>query len=118
MKRKKKVDVEYCGDCDGCGWVEGGKALKTICKTCNGNGVVPIRTPASPSSREGRQRTMSDELYMKYFVLKPSGKDWHGKASRAALEAYEKIARESGETQFAEDLRLWRARCEAGLNKP
>jgi len=29
-----------CGNCDGCGWVEGGKALKTTCRTCKGRGVV------------------------------------------------------------------------------
>ena len=51
MKRKKKVGMMYCDDCDGCGWVEGGKALKTICKTCKGNGVVPIE---KPGAREGR----------------------------------------------------------------
>jgi len=54
-------------------------------------------------------------LFMKYFVLKPSAKGWHGKASRAALAAYEKEAREAGETQFAEDLRLWRASCAANF---
>ena len=31
---------EYCGDCDGVGWVEGGKAIKTNCKTCDGTGMV------------------------------------------------------------------------------
>ena len=54
-------------------------------------------------------------LIMKYFVLKPSAKGWHGKASRAALEAYENVLRQHGEIEFAEDLRLWRARCEAGF---
>jgi len=57
-------------------------------------------------------------LMMKYFVLKPSAKGWHGEACRAALEAYENIARQNGETEFAEDLRLWRARCKAGLAEP
>lgn len=31
---------EYCADCDGCGWVEGGSTLKTECATCKGTGVV------------------------------------------------------------------------------
>lgn len=31
---------EECRDCDGCGWVEGGKALKTQCSTCEGTGLV------------------------------------------------------------------------------
>ena len=52
-------------------------------------------------------------LMMKYFVLKPSSHGWHGEACRAALEAYENIARQNGETEFAEDLRLWRAKCAA-----
>lgn len=54
-------------------------------------------------------------LIMKYFVLKPGAKGWQGRASRAALEAYEKVLRQEKEIEFAEDLRLWRARCEAGL---
>jgi len=29
----------YCDKCDGCGWVEGGKALKTDCKACEGTGM-------------------------------------------------------------------------------
>lgn len=32
---------EYCGDCDGCGWNEGGAAIKTTCDTCGGTGMVP-----------------------------------------------------------------------------
>jgi DnaJ-class molecular chaperone len=32
--------AEYCGDCDGCGWHEGGKALMTKCGTCAGVGLV------------------------------------------------------------------------------
>lgn len=55
-------------------------------------------------------------LIMKYFVLKPSARGWHGEACRAALEAYENVARQNGETEFAEDLRLWRARCKAELD--
>lgn len=35
---------EYCGDCDGCGWVEGGKTLKTTCTACEGRGIVRRRT--------------------------------------------------------------------------
>lgn len=55
-------------------------------------------------------------LIMKYFILKPSAKDWHGEASRAALEAYENVLRQHGQTEFAEDLRLWRASCRAGVD--
>ena len=56
-------------------------------------------------------------LLMKYFCLKPAAKGWQGKASRAALEAYEQVLRENGEYDFAEDLRMWRAKCEAGLDE-
>jgi hypothetical protein len=47
-------------------------------------------------------------LVMKYFVLRPSMKDEHGRASMKALETYE---REIGvwNPRLAEDLRLWRA---------
>lgn len=31
---------EICGDCDGCGWTEGGETLKTTCRTCEGSGEV------------------------------------------------------------------------------
>jgi len=34
-----------CPDCDGVGWVEGGKALKSHCKICGGTGTVK-RAPA------------------------------------------------------------------------
>jgi hypothetical protein len=39
-----------CGDCDGCGWTEGGVALKTPCDTCKGSGVAPPASdaPAPP----------------------------------------------------------------------
>lgn len=30
-----------CDYCDGCGWVEGGEALRTGCRQCHGRGVVP-----------------------------------------------------------------------------
>lgn len=32
--------AEYCSECDGCGWYEGGKTLKTACKACGGSGLV------------------------------------------------------------------------------
>jgi len=35
---------EYCGDCDGCGWYEGGKTIKTTCPACEGSGMVRRRT--------------------------------------------------------------------------
>jgi len=34
-----KEAFELCGDCDGCGWIEGGKHLQTECKTCHGSGI-------------------------------------------------------------------------------
>ena len=36
---------QYCDDCDGCGWVEGGKAIQTTCHKCKGTGVLPIAQP-------------------------------------------------------------------------
>lgn len=35
--------AEYCGDCDGCGWIEGGKTLQTRCARCDGRGIVFVR---------------------------------------------------------------------------
>lgn len=32
---------EYCGDCDGTGWVEGGRTIKTTCERCKGSGWEP-----------------------------------------------------------------------------
>jgi hypothetical protein len=32
---------EYCGDCDGVGWVEGGPTLQTTCARCKGTGFEP-----------------------------------------------------------------------------
>jgi hypothetical protein len=37
-----------CDACDGCGWVEGGEALQTTCKTCGGTGRAPAPAPRCP----------------------------------------------------------------------
>jgi len=34
---------EYCGNCDGVGWIEGGKTLQTTCYACDGSGMVRRR---------------------------------------------------------------------------
>ena len=34
---------EDCRDCDGCGWYEGGKTIKTTCQQCEGRGLVRRR---------------------------------------------------------------------------
>ena len=47
-----------------------------------------------------------DGLMMKYFVLRPSCKDWHGLASIKAIRTYAKEV-EKENPQFAEDLRKW-----------
>jgi hypothetical protein len=31
---------EECGRCDGCGWYEGGRTIKTTCEVCGGTGKV------------------------------------------------------------------------------
>ena len=36
---------EYCGDCDGVGWYEGGRTLKTTCGKCGGSGLANNCTP-------------------------------------------------------------------------
>lgn len=33
---------QWCPDCDGCGWVEGGKTMGSSCKKCSGSGRVPL----------------------------------------------------------------------------
>lgn len=33
-------DVEFCADCDGCGWYEGGATVQTSCEACQGTGIV------------------------------------------------------------------------------
>ena len=59
---------------------------------------------------------MGNGLQMRYFVLKPSIKDAYGKASLAALKAYEE-AIGSTNRQLAEDLRMWRATIQAGIKE-
>ena len=54
-------------------------------------------------------------LQLKYFILKPSLKDAYGKASLAALEAYEDAIGPTNRA-LAEDLRLWRARIQARVD--
>ncbi|MFA5153601.1 MAG: hypothetical protein WC554_13640 [Clostridia bacterium] len=39
-KKKSRYIIEMCLNCDGCGWTEGGKALKTTCKQCKGTGKL------------------------------------------------------------------------------
>ena len=49
-KNKKTTDKNFiktkekfrCPECDGCGWTEGGKTIKTICKNCKGTGYIWI----------------------------------------------------------------------------
>jgi hypothetical protein len=38
-----EVKTEYCDRCDGCGWHEGGEAIQTTCKKCNGTGLIPLQ---------------------------------------------------------------------------
>lgn len=38
--RVEENGEEVCDLCDGCGWYEGGEALKTTCANCNGTGSV------------------------------------------------------------------------------
>lgn len=37
-KQPAKKQFEYCPDCDGTGWNEGGPTLQTTCDTCEGSG--------------------------------------------------------------------------------
>ena len=42
-----------CDECDGCGWVEGGRVLQTKCKPCNGTGIIKVidKTKRIPGRR-------------------------------------------------------------------
>ncbi len=53
-----KKESEICSDCDGCGWNEGGEALQTTCKTCNGKGVImkPIPKSKAPMPSEYQEQ--------------------------------------------------------------
>ncbi len=65
-----------CRDCDGVGWVEGGKTLQTTCRTCEGRGATccdaqwddPIHQPR-PSEREQLAAALS---------LRPVAQSGHG----------------------------------------
>jgi activating signal cointegrator 1 len=43
--------MEHCPNCDGCGWYEGGAAIKTGCADCGGGGVVPWSVKISAQER-------------------------------------------------------------------
>ena len=47
-----------------------------------------------------------DGLLMKYFVLKPEGKDQYAKASRAAMMAYASMINKANK-ELANDLWAW-----------
>ena len=40
LEEEKDYELFECDLCDGCGWYEGGKTLKTHCIKCNGNGII------------------------------------------------------------------------------
>ena len=53
---------KYCDECDGCGWYEGGTAIQTVCKKCNGAGVVPNSAIApSQLQRDQQMKESSNE---------------------------------------------------------
>jgi hypothetical protein len=61
METKNPDRTEYtsafCGDCDGCGWTEGGEAgrIGATCQKCKGTGLVEwarIGTPAQINHME------------------------------------------------------------------
>ena len=59
---------ELCGDCDGCGWTEGGETLKTPCRTCNGSGeVYPTFVVAVFQHNRGRGRKPLLTAYTRYY---------------------------------------------------
>ncbi len=37
-------EMDWCDNCDGCGWVEGGMTIKSDCHVCKGRGRVPTPT--------------------------------------------------------------------------
>ena len=54
-KRKPTKAIQiFCRDCDGCGWVEGGKVLQTTCKTCNGTGFELAVEQAGARREKGK----------------------------------------------------------------
>jgi len=55
-------------------------------------------------------------LFLKYFVLNPNKKDWHGKASRVAIKAYADTMRQDNPV-FAHDLDEWVKRIETEMIK-
>jgi hypothetical protein len=59
---------------------------------------------------------MSDDLQMKYFVLKPAGDDAYAKASRDAMQAYARSIRDENPGLYA-DLETWRINEQGESNK-
>ena len=55
-------------------------------------------------------------LIMKYFVLNPTKKDWHGKASRLAIKTYAEEIRHKNPV-FAHDLDEWIKQIEGDMLK-
>lgn len=64
------------------------------------------KQPARSVRGEETQMNDADGLLMKYFVLKPKGKDVFARASRRAMRAYAGMIAEENET-FANELRAW-----------
>lgn len=57
MRRIEGKIIEWCNYCDGCGWTEGGRTLKTTCIKCQGTGHTstcacgehPVALQSAPS---------------------------------------------------------------------
>jgi len=39
--KPESLPVQFCGECDGTGWVEGGEAIQTVCAHCHGSCYEP-----------------------------------------------------------------------------
>ena len=60
------------------------------------------------------EKQKQQRLTMKYFVVKPEGRDIYAKASREAIRAYAAMIRNENE-RFAEELDEWVIRCQLSL---
>lgn len=54
-----------CENCDGCGWHEGGRTLKTTCVCCKGVGVFAIALPDAKDDCSGHKKDLFGERDMK-----------------------------------------------------
>jgi len=101
------ANVQLCPLQDGvCGYCNLPSVLAWVCEECE----LPCEASAAEDEQKQKGKAMSElretGLLMKYFVLKPRGKDSYARASQMAMVMYADCI-QNEDPKLAKDLREW-----------